>query len=225
MADAVAIDEAGADQHRHARPQRDGQQGGRLHEHHRGREIAHIDPVDDARQHEPAGKGRHACGADEKSGAASAQQRLGQRQMMGDEADLDGQPSAMPAAMLHSRTGRRPPRCDGRRYRGRHGVPGRRIAIAPKAEIGGTAKPENAADQGQQHQRSRERHRGEPEPQPQALQHLEQQRHPQDRADARAHDGQGHRAALVALEPRRHRGGDARGRERRPADAISTKQG
>ena len=57
------------------------------------------------------------------------------------------------------------------------------------------------------------------------MQGEQQQRHAGDGAQARAHHRHGHRSPLVALEPRRHRGGDPGRRQDRPAQAQHDETG
>ena len=128
-------------------------------------------------------------------------------------------------AALHSRTRRLPSVAAGRTSGDAALVVRGGVAVAALADLGRAAEAERPGDQRQQHEGRHRRRHDQAACQAELADRQEQERHADNGADARAHDGKRHRAALMALEPRRHGRGDAGGRERRPADADQHEAG
>ena len=225
MADAVAIDQARHDEDRHGGPERDGQQRGRLRDHDEAAQPPRVHAIDDARQDQAANERRQTRRADQHSGPRPSQQRLGQGHMMGDEADLDGEAQRKGHGGAPQEQASISGRGDRREVERRRCVLSWELAVARQAEIGRAAIAQDDADQ-----RTEQRHRDDAghdqsSPEAELADGEQQERHACNGADARPHDGERHRPALMALEPGRDRRGDARHRERRPPEAEQHEAG
>jgi hypothetical protein len=184
-----------------------------------------IHVVDDARQDQAPDEGRDARSADQQARPCPPHQGFRQGDVVSDEADLDGEAQGKGDRRAPQEQAAICRRGDRRQSELRRGIALRDLAIAQQAEIGGTAVAQHDRDQGAQDQDGRDGGHDQTAPEAEFTDRQQQQRHARDGTDAGAHDGQGHRASLVTLEPRGHRGGDARHRERGPAEAQQDEAG
>ena len=209
MADAIAISKACDHQHPCARPGSDGDQRQGLKQQDAGGKPSHIDSVDDPRQDHPADQCGDARGTHQKACPMSAQHRLGQLHMVGDEADLNRErkreagcrapQQSRAVAWIGDRNRRRRDRFAGCRN----------IPIAIQPEIFGMSIAQDNADQRQQHGERQERCKQEPGFQAESGEGGDQKRNTDDGTKTRAHQGQGHRSPLMPLEPGRDGGRNA----------------